>query len=278
MASEKVQAALERLEAGIETLLQSGDWSSYLRMQSKLHRYSFQNTVLILMQCPQATQVRGFKQWQTLGRQVRKGEKGIAILAPCTYRQDAENSNEEQARKVLRGFKTTHVFDLSQTDGEDVPQPYKGLQGNDAGLYSQLEAFAVSNGITVELKPLLDCNGFCRFNQNKAYLIAVSSDLSPLHRCKTLAHELGHALLHGETDYSTHRPICELEAESTAFCVLDYFGLDSSDYSFGYIAHWNHNKDAIAELRQSGQAIQSAVSQIIGTVEQQLTPAERVAA
>lgn len=278
MASEKVQAALERLEAGIETLLQSGDWSSYLRMQSKLHRYSFQNTVLILMQCPQATQVRGFKQWQMLGRQVRKGEKGIAILAPCTYKQDAEDNSDEQDRKVLRGFKTTYVFDLSQTDGEAIPQLCKGLQGDDAGLYSQLEAFAVSRGIKVELTPLLDCNGFCRFSQNKASLIAVSNDLSPLHRCKTLAHELGHALLHGETDYSTHRPLCELEAESTAFCVLDYFGLDSSNYSFGYIANWNRDKDAIVELKQSGQAIQSAVSQIIGAIETQPAPAEMVAA
>jgi antirestriction protein ArdC len=257
--NDKTQAALERLESGIQELLDSGDWTRYLSLQAKLHRYSFRNTLLIMTQCPEATQVMGFRQWQKLGRQVKKGEKGIAIFAPCRYKRKEEDGEEQE---FLGGFKIAYVFDISQTEGEAIPQPCRGLQGDDAGLLERLVSYAQSQSIQVEVKPLLNCNGFCQFTEQKASLIAISSDLAFLHQAKTMAHELGHALLHGETDYLAHRPTCELEAESVAFIVLDYFGLDTSDYSFGYIARWQE-EDSIKTLKQSGQAIQKAAAQII---------------
>lgn len=261
--NEKTQAALERLEAGIQELLDSGDWAKYLKLQSKFHRYSFHNTLLIMTQYPEASQVMGFKQWQKLGRQVKKGEKGIAIFAPCRYKRKDEDGEEKH---FLAGFRIAYVFDISQTEGEDLPQLCKGLQGDDAGLLERLMSYAQSQSIQVQIKPLLDCNGFCQFTEQKASLIAVSSDLALRHQAKTMAHELGHALLHGETDYRAHRPTCELEAESVAFVVLDYFGLDTSDYSFGYIARWK-DEDAIETLKRSGQTIQKAAAQIITALE-----------
>lgn len=262
--NDKTKAALERLEAGLQALIESGDWAKYLKLQSQFHRYSFNNTLMIFTQYPEATQVMGFKQWQKVGRQVRKGEKGIAIFAPCKYKREDENGDEKH---YLAGFRVAYVFDISQTDGEDLPQPCKGLQGDDAGLFQRLVDYAQSQHIQVETKPLLDCNGFCRFKEQKASMIAVSGDMAPLQQAKTMAHELGHALLHGETDYRAHRPTCELEAESVAFVVLSHFGLDTGDYSFGYIASWK-SEDTIETLKQSGAAIQKAAAQIIDAIAQ----------
>jgi antirestriction protein ArdC len=262
--SEQIQAALEKLEQGLAELLESGQWAEYLRFQSKFHKYSFGNTMLIYLQCPGATHVAGYQCWRSLGRQVRKGEKGIRILAPCTCKVE---DDEQEPMYVLRGFKPAYVFDIGQTDGEALPETVcNELHGDDEGLFDRLEAYARSQGIVVELDPFLGCNGVCRFSQSKAVEIRVLQQLSPLHRCKTLAHELGHALLHSEVDYRSHRGICELEAESTAFVVLDHFGFDSQDYSFGYVASWTANQDTLAELQKAGSNIQKAARNIIEAI------------
>lgn len=261
------QDALTKLESGIQQLLSSSNWQNYLKTQSRFHNYSFNNTVLILMQLPLATRVAGFNTWKQLRRSVNKGEKSISILAPLKYKQEVEDpkTGDTTQHFGIRGFKKVSVFDISQTTGEDLPEPpVSPLHGDDQGLFEQLQHFSDQRGWLVKLEPLGGANGVCRFGSQT---ISIDPKLSPLHRAKTLAHEIAHSLLHGDAQYTEHRGDKELEAESVAFIVLDHFGLDSGDYSFGYVASWQTDKDAVAQLREVGQRIQGAAKQIIDALE-----------
>jgi antirestriction protein ArdC len=268
---DKAQKLLTKLEEGLKNLLESGDWKSYLLTQSRFHKYSFYNTCLILQQCPDATRVAGYQKWQGLGRQVRRGEKAIWILAPMFSKKEREDENgEKEPAKILSGFKDVKVFDISQTDGEELPEIVSCLQGDDEGLSQNLLAFSRSNGVPVEFRGVvLGACGVCLFKSGKPVQIVVDPLLSKLHQAKTLAHEIAHSLLHGADQYLGHAPksLAELEAESVAFIVTQHFGLDTSSYSFPYIARWQQQEDAIANLKASGCRIQKAASQIIDWIE-----------
>ncbi len=269
-AQQKQQEALELLEQGIKALSESGNWEDYLKVQSRFHRYSFRNVVMILSQCPDATRVAGYRAWQEMGRQVRKGEKAIAILAPIIRKVEDVTTGEDVKR--LTGFKGSAVFDIAQTEGDELPQLSTALNGDDAGLLDKLLEFAASLNIPVSFKGCFGVNGSCHFSDDGQIEISVESLLSPLHQCKTLAHELGHALMHSEKDYRLHnsKSQIELEAESVAFTVLNYFGLDSGDYSFAYVLNWSGgSEEAIAQLKESGHRIQGAAHQVIDWVESQ---------
>lgn len=263
----KSQDALTKLEDGISKLLASGDWQKYLKFQSSFHQYSFNNSLLIMFQCPQATHVMGYQQWLNLGRQVRKGEKAIQILAPLKYKVELENETDLCYR--LAGFKTANVFDISQTDGEPLPSVALLLQGDDQGLVQKLTDFAHHHQIFLRFEELSSANGLCCFKADGSISISVDSRLSSLQTAKTLTHELAHALLHDRTTYSQHngRSVAELEAESVAHVVLDYFGLDTSGYSFGYICSWS-GEDALLTLKTSGKKIQKTAQQIIDWIKQ----------
>jgi hypothetical protein len=254
-------------QSRIQQLITSSNWQNYLKTQSRFHRYSFNNTVLILMQLPDATKVAGFNTWKQLQRCVNKGEKAISILAPLRYKQEVEDpkTGDTTQQFGIRGFKKVSVFDISQTSGQDLLEPpVSPLHGDDQGLFKQLQHFSDHRGWSVKVEPLGGANGVCRFGTRQ---IGIDPKLSPLHRAKTLAHEIAHSLLHEEAQYNEHRGDLELEAESVAFIVLDHFGLDSGDYSFGYVASWQTDKDAIAQLQKVGQRIQGAAKQIIDTLE-----------
>ena len=268
-AQQKQQEALELLEQGIKDLSERGNWEQYLKVQSRFHRYSFGNVVMILSQFQDATRVAGYRAWQDMGRQVRKGEKAITILAPI-IRKVEDKTGEETKR--LTGFKGSSVFDISQTDGDELPAIRTALNGDDAGLIQELLGFATSRNIPVTFKGCLGPNGISHFSKDGQIAISVESQLSRLHQCKTLAHELGHALMHGEKEYRLHngKSQIELEAESVAFMVLNHFGLDSGHYSFAYVLNWSGGSDeAIAQLKASGQRIQSAAHQVIDWIESQ---------
>lgn len=265
VATQKRADAMQLLERGVSELLDSENWVKYLKFQRGFCDYSATNALLIYMQFPTATRVAGFNTWLKKGRSVRKGEKGITILAPMPYTKvkTDDEGNEEQFSGI--SFKCVSVFDITQTDGDPIPTVTQPLLGDDNGLFDRMASFATRLNIPVSLESL-ECNGYCRFLNNKPIKIAIDSNLSRLHQAKTLVHELSHALLHGELDYSKHRPECELEAESTAFVVLDYFGIDSSAYSFGYLASWQGDKAKI-QLKKSCDAIHKAASQIIEAIE-----------
>ena len=255
---------LDRLTEGITKLTSSDRWQDWLTMQSRFHNYSFNNTLLIMAQRPDATRVAGYNAWRKLDRFVRKGEKGIWILAPMIYKVDGGDEPTDEATRVLRGFKPVPVFDLSQTDGQDLPTVCTRLDGEDeAGLFAQLRTVAMTLGFTVEDTDELPegVNGDCNHDKHR---IRVRASNSPVQRVKTLAHELGHGLLHEQFD---SRSLAELEAESVAFIVCANNGINSDDYTFGYVANWAGGADeAVAEIKASGGRIQRAADHILAAM------------
>jgi hypothetical protein len=249
---------VEKLTAGIQSLTSSEEWLRYLDYQSRFHSYSFNNVLLIAAQMPSASRVAGFRAWQRMSRFVRKGEKALWILAPMIYKDIEESSDDP--KRVIRGFKYVPVFDVSQTDGEELPETTHKLRGEDpAGCFARLLAVAHSIGFTVEDAELNGmCNGDCSHEHRR---IRVEVTNSPAQRIKTLAHEIAHAILHEKHD---DRALAELEAESTAYVVCQALGVDSSDYSFGYVAGWaGDGEKAIAAIRLVGERIQKTAEQIL---------------
>jgi hypothetical protein len=272
--TDRLQAAHEKLQDAVESIVSGEDWQRMLRTAAKFHRYSFQNQLLISFQNPDATLVAGFNKWKSMNRSVRKGEKGIAIFAPCKYRVPPENgpsaaspggkgkvkdhngttasgsalavkvaaepNGEDRPKTVLHGFRIVHVFDISQTDGdpiEDLDAIRPKLLDGDApeGIWDALVTQANAAGFEVVRDQKRNENGYCDFLNKK---IAVRPDVSDAQTVKTLIHELGHALLHGE-ELPTSREAAEVEVESVAYIVCDALGLDTGDYSFAYVARWS---------------------------------------
>ncbi len=260
---ERVQIAIASLESGLQDLLDSQTWTDFLTILSKFHSYSANNIQLIHQQCPQATMVAGYKRWQELGRQVRKGEKSICILAPILRKETDEETGEETKR--ICGFRAASVFDVTQTDGEPLPRLTTELQGSDEGLFERLQQFSQERGVPVTLAAEERANGWCRFSDDRAVEIAIAERLPVLHRAKTLCHEIAHSLMHDAKDYRQHAPTSqlELEAESVAYVVLQACGLETGDYSFGYIASWTRTDDTLAKLKESIERIRTTAHQLL---------------
>ena len=261
--TEKLQAAHEKLQSAVESIVSGEDWQRMLRTASKFYNYSFNNQLLIFLQRPDATRVAGFRKWQELKRFVRKGEKGIQIFAPCKYKTQIEDDNgDEKTVQQIRGFRVVHVFDISQTDGEpiedlDAIRP-KLLDGEaPEGIWDALVAQAVAAGFEVVRDRKGSENGYCDF-LNKT--IAVRPDVTPAQAVKTLIHELSHALLHSE-DRPKTAAIAEIEVESVAYIVCNAIGLNTSGYSFAYVARWS-NGDAEL-LQNTGKRSTECASQIL---------------
>lgn len=273
----KTNPLLTTLEAGVAALTNEPEWKAWLDMQAKLYKYSFFNCVLISIQRPDATACAGLRQWQKRhNRVVRNGEKATWILAPIFKKVDVEKTNEKTGEKYwvkedcLSFFKSVKVFDIAQTDGPDLPEPCNPLQGDDVGLYASLEAYAHQAGYTVAKEEICSAHGYC--NPTTLH-IAVNENDSSAQQAKSLAHEIGHAQLHG-TDFDMNRADAELEAESVAYIVCQHFGLDTSRYSFEYITWWQGQaaQDAQEGLRASGQRISKASKKIITGVEKNMAP------
>ncbi|SDZ48420.1 ArdC-like ssDNA-binding domain-containing protein [Herbiconiux ginsengi] len=255
---EERRAHAETLQASIvtevEKLRETGEWERFLTFAQAFHNYSFNNLVLILTQCPTATYVAGFRKWQQLGRQVRKGERGIRIFG---FRQkkltgDAGDGEKvdagEDGAKTVAYFPVLSVFDRAQTDLIDPTQPDPGalgqrLTGDDpAGIYDAASDYLTSIGWTVTREPIPgEVNGYT--TQDGSKRVIVDADLSPAQAAKTVLHEAGHVLLHTDEEsgeYIEHRGIKETEAESVAYIVAGIMGLDTSKYSIGYVAGWSN--------------------------------------
>jgi N-terminal domain of anti-restriction factor ArdC/IrrE N-terminal-like domain len=270
-AEAKREAALGSLTAGIDALTRSGEWQRYLDMQAKLHTYSFRNTMLILMQRPDATMVMpygkadGSTGWLSVGRHVRKGETGMKIFVP-SFRKTEDDQGEK--RDELVGFIMGTVFDISQTDGDDLPEANHLLDGQDeTGLFAKLAKVAASAGFPIqivdEIAELPEANGICEPGG-----IRINGTRSPAQQAKSAAHELAHGLLHvgrGEVP----RWLRELEAESVAYVVCAAAGLDTSGYSFGYIADWAEGDPEVARkaIEACGKRISDTAQKIIRQLE-----------
>jgi antirestriction protein ArdC len=261
--------AIAMLEAGIEQLQSEQAWRDYLSTQARFHQYSFGNVLLMARQRPTATRVAGFHAWKDLGYSVRKGEKGIAILAPITVTRREETPEGEVEVRRLVNFRVVYVFDVAQVDAGPKAKPLGSFPGCErlqgeapAELVDRLSSIASEIGYRVEFSASLEhpaANGQCDFSHQ---LITVRPDLGGAQTIKTFAHELAHAILHDSWTLQMSREQRELEAESTAFVVCQALGIDSSSYSFAYVTSWT-GKDAAKLIRASGERIQKAAHRIL---------------
>ena len=249
--ADKLAAAHSELVAAVESLASSEDWQKMLEVAARFHHYSPNNVLMILRQNPEATRVAGYKTWQSLGRQVRKGERGLVILAPCggpckacagTGHHPTDHSltcGRCQGRGRWANFTTAHVWDIAQTDGDDLPDIRPELLSGDVPveLWDSLATQVKAAGFDLERGDCGPANGQTDFLLKT---VRVRDDVSGAQACKTLAHELAHVILHNGTEYGAGcRGRAEVEAESVAYLVCKAAGLDSDGYSFTYVASWS---------------------------------------
>lgn len=234
--SERLKALTDQLEQGVSDIFQSGQYAAYLTAMSKFHHYSFGNTMLIFIQCPNATHVAGYHDWRrNFGRQVKRGERGITILAPCPYRRQEEveeaapdGSSSTSIQWVQRmGFRTVTVFDVSQTEGKPLPELAKKLTGDAAQYESMVAALRGISPYPISIESFPGgAYGCCDFVEQR---ILVQPDMSQTQTIKTMIHEVSHAKLHApekteELPQHKQRFVREMEAESVAYVVCRHFG------------------------------------------------------
>jgi antirestriction protein ArdC len=257
----RLQAVHDQLTASVEALASSEAWAQMLKVAARFHRYSANNILLIALQKPEASLCSGYRGWQQLGRQVLRGERGIAILAPVVTRVEAGSDGEPEERtKVLRGFRVTHVWDVSQTDGKPLPDVGPSLLagGSPRGLWDLLADQVHAAGFTLDRGDCGEANGYTNHVHKH---VRVRADVSPAQASKTLAHELAHVLLHGPDQPARARDIAEVEAESVAYVITAAAGLPTEDYSVPYVASWASGDSDV--VREAATRVLSTARHII---------------
>ena len=293
---QRVQELTDKLEQGLQDLFNSDSYRNYLSTMSKFHNYSFNNTLLIAMQKPDATLVAGYKAWQkNFERHVNKGEKAIRILAPAPYKIKEErdkidpvtqellldkdgNPQKEEVEITIPAFRAVSVFDVAQTDGKPIPElAAKELLSDVEGYQDMIRAVEAISPVPIELEEIAgDSKGYY---DREAKRIAVQENMSESQTLKTMIHEVAHSKLHSkeveqDEQMKKDRNTKEVEAESVAYTVCQHFGIDTSDYSFGYIAGWSSGRDT-KELRSSMDTIRRTASELITGIEEQLEEIRR---
>ena len=288
---QKVQEITDKLEEGLKELFESEKYKTYLSTMSKFHNYSFNNTLLIAMQKPEATLVAGYKAWQkNFERHVNKGEKAIRILAPAPYKIKEERDKldpvtgemmfdengmpqKEQVEVTIPAFRAVSVFDVSQTDGKPIPElEAQELLSTVEGYEDFVQALMNVAPIPIGFEDIPgDSKGYFHTEEKR---IAVQENMSESQTLKTMVHEVAHSMLHNKEinrddlieEPAKDRNTKEVEAESVAYTVCQHFGIDTSDYSFGYIAGWSSGKD-MKELKSSLDTIRKTASELITVIE-----------
>lgn len=252
----KQSQAREQVERSVRELLTSDGWAQWIQTRVRFRRYSPCNSMLIAMQCPDATAVAGFRRWQELGRQVRKGEHGIRIFAPMTVKD--RESEDENARKVI--FHMVSVFDVGQTDGDPLPAPpSEPITGDSHTEYlPKLTELAHSLGLTVEE------SGSQSYHEPAGKRIVIAADLAPNAKVRALVHELAHA--HGVTYDDYPRAEAEVIVDSAAMIVCGSIGLDTSGESVPYLAGWGEagDLDAIKKHAETVDRIARSIEDACG--------------
>ena len=295
---QKVQEITEKLEQGIKELFESEKYKTYLNTMSRFHNYSFNNTMLIAMQKPDATLVAGFKAWQkNFDRHVKKGEKGIRILAPAPYKIKEEQEKfdpvtgeimldkngmpvTEEVEIKIPAFRVVPVFDVSQTDGKELPDiGVNELSGSVEDYEDFMQALTEVSPVPISYEDIDgDAKGYFHTTDHR---IAIQEGMSQSQTVKTAIHEVAHAKLHDreqnqdiDTVLDKDRNTKEVEAESVAYTVCQHFGIDTSDYSFGYIAGWSSDRD-MKELKSSLDTIRKTASELITGIEDRLAELQK---
>lgn len=289
---DRVKEITDQLEAGIENLFNSDQYKQWLTTMSRFHDYSLNNTLLIAMQKPDATLVAGYTTWKNqFGRQVNKGEKGIRILAPTPYKKKVEvdkkdpntgeilknpdGSNQKEIQEVLcPAFKVVSVFDVSQTDGRELPSLGVNELTGDVEQYEMFfEALKRTCPVPMEFEQI--SSGAKGYYHQIEQRIAIQEGMSQIQTVKTAIHEMAHQKLHAidpnlkkseQNLENISRGGKEVEAESIAYTVCQHYGIDTSDYSFAYIAGWSKGKET-PELKASLDTIRKAASEMINDID-----------
>lgn len=297
-SADKLKEITDRLEQGITDLFESQRYKEYLGVMSKFHNYSLNNTLLIAMQKPDASLVAGFSSWKNqFHRYVKKGEKGLKIIAPAPYKvkkklekvdpatqrpvigRDGKTVTEEK-EITIPAFKVVSVFDISQTEGKELPTiAVNELTGSVENYTAFFDTLKQISPVPISLEAIhgsakgyyhtLDCR------------IAIQENMSEMQTIKTAIHEITHAKLHAidpddkEASKRKDGHTREVEAESVAYTVCQHYGLDTSDYSFGYVAGWSSGKE-LAELKASLETIRSTAAEMIRSIDTHLAELQRI--
>lgn len=290
--NKKVEELSQKIRTGISELYESEKYKNHLNVMSKFHNYSVRNQLLIRLQNPTASLVMGYKQWQNnFERNVKKGERGIEILAYSPYLINVEqekldengnkildkngNSIKEEVKVKKEAYKKVVVFDISQTDGKEIKDLYlaEDLKFEVENFKSFFSALEEISPVKIEIKNIENskAKGYYSPTENK---IVVRENMSESQTIKTLIHEIAHAKLHNKDELKNRNNkftnFFEVEAESVAFIVSNHLGIDTSEYSFGYIAGWSESKE-LKELMASLELIQWTSSELIKMIDEKLS-------
>ena len=297
--AEKLKEITDRLEQGIAELFDSERYQEYLKVMSKFHNYSFRNTVLIAMQKPDASLVAGFSAWKNnFERNVMKGQKGIKIIAPSPYKIKQEMQKidphtqkpiigkdgkpvTEEKEVTIPAYKVVSVFDVSQTEGKELPDIAVDELTGDVDRYKDFfAALEKTSPVPIAFENIEGgSHGYYHLEDKR---IAINEGMSELQTLKTAIHEIAHAKLHDidlnapkdEQQPHVDRRTREVEAESVAYTVCQHYGLDTSDYSFGYVAGWSSGRE-LSELKSSLETIRSAAAEIINSIDENLAELQK---
>ena len=297
--AEKLKEITDRLEQGIAELFDSERYKEYLKVMSKFHNYSFRNTVLIAMQKPDASLVAGFSAWKNnFERNVMKGQKGIKISAPSPYKIKQEMQKidphtqkpvigkdgkpvTEEKEVTIPAYKVVSVFDVSQTEGKELPDIAVDELTGDVDRYKDFfAALEKTSPVPIAFENIEGgSHGYYHLEDKR---IAINEGMSELQTLKTAIHEIAHAKLHDidlnapkdEQQPHVDRRTREVEAESVAYTVCQHYGLDTSDYSFGYVAGWSSGRE-LSELKSSLETIRSAAAEIINSIDENLAELQK---
>ena len=297
--AEKLKEITDRLEQGITELFDSERYREYLRVMSKFHNYSFNNTLLIAMQKPDASLVAGFSAWKNnFGRNVIKGQKGIKIIAPSPYKVKQEMKKidphtqqpiigkdgkpvTEEKEITIPAYKVVSVFDVSQTEGRELPDIAVNELTGDVERYRDFfAALEKTSPVPIGFEQIPgSSHGYYHLEDKR---IAIDEGMSEIQTLKTAIHEIAHAKLHdidlnapeNEQQPRIDRRTREVEAESVAYTVCQHYGLDTSDYSFGYVAGWSSGRE-LSELKSSLETIRSAAAEIINSIDENLAELQK---
>lgn len=296
--AEKLKEITDRLEQGIAELFDSERYREYLKVMSKFHNYSFNNTLLIAMQKPDASLVAGFSAWKNnFGRNVMKGQKGIKIIAPSPFkiRQEVEKIDPHTQKPIIckdgkpvteekevkiPAYKVVSVFDVSQTEGKELPDIAVDELTGDVDRYKDFfAALEKTSPVPIAFENIGGgSHGYYHLEDKR---IAINEGMSELQTLKTAIHEIAHAKLHDidlnapkDEQPRVDRRTREVEAESVAYTVCQHYGLDTSDYSFGYVAGWSSGRE-LSELKSSLETIRSAAAEIINSIDENLAELQK---
>ena len=282
---EKMSEIRLKLENGVRDIFESDRYKEYIQTMSKFPHYSINNCILIASQKPDATYVCGFKKWQEFGRAVNKGSHGIMIIAPVKVKgSEKEQVLDENSKPVIgadgqpvmeevtreyQSFRPAYVFDYADTSGDPLPSITSMLEESVESFEELKEVLIKVSPVPITFEPITTgANGFYSPTELR---IVVKDDLPQLQTIKTMIHEIGHASLgHGSKEDKWDRETKEVQAESVAYWVTQMLGLDTSDYSFGYIGGWSKDKE-VSELKESLDIIKTTADEISKKIEDALS-------